>query len=130
MSPDRAAIPALLNVARNDPEFLVRHAAVRALGAAGPEAVDGLIDLWRRDGDEEDRTLQLSAADSLVAIAKPAVPALVSALGDPSWRVRWMAIGALTRIGNRDALSHVRPLVDDPHSMVRDAAREAMPGTS
>ena len=125
LSPDRAAIPALLNMARNDPELVVRHAAVRALGAAGPEAVDGLIDLWRMVGDEEDRTLQLSAADSLVAIAKAAVPALVGALGDPSWRVRWMAIGALTRIGDRDALGHVRPLVSDPHSMIRDAAREA-----
>lgn len=53
--PDPSEIPALLDVARLDPDALTRSVALRALGAIGkPEAITALRDLWVT-ADEEAR---------------------------------------------------------------------------
>jgi HEAT repeat protein len=80
-----------------DEDESVRRAAVGALGRLGPaarDAVPALISTLRDDG------LRDAAADSLVLIGLPAVPALLDAVQNGTSSVRWQAAEALTRIGN------------------------------
>ena len=91
----RPALMALLD-ALADEEEAVRRAAVSALGRLGGaarEAVPALIDSLKDD------LLREVAAESLVLIGLPAVPALLEAVQHGTSSVRWQAAEALTRIG-------------------------------
>ena len=91
----RPALMALLD-ALADEEEAVRRAAVSALGRLGGaarEAVPALIDSLKDD------SLREVAAESLVLIGLPAVPALLEAVQHGTSSVRWQAAEALTRIG-------------------------------
>jgi predicted Ser/Thr protein kinase len=94
-SGSRPALMALLD-ATGDEDEGVRRAAVSALGRLGSsarEAVPALIDSLKDD------SLREAAADSLVMIGLPAVPALLEILQNGSSVVRFQAADALTRIG-------------------------------
>jgi serine/threonine protein kinase len=91
----RPALLALL-AAIGDDDDAVRRAAVAALGrlgAAAREVVPTLISTLRDD------SLREAAAESLVMIGLPAVPALLEAVQSGTSAVRWQAAEALTRIG-------------------------------
>jgi hypothetical protein len=94
----RAVLMALRD-AMEDENEAVRRAAVGALGRLGAyakEAVPALISSFRDDA------LREAAADSLVMIGLPAVPALVEAARSGPSIVRSQAAVALTRIGARE----------------------------
>ena len=91
----RPALLALLQAVGDEDEG-VRRAAVSALGRLGPsarEAVPALVGTLRDD------SLREIAADSLVMIGLPAVPALLEAMQTGTSSIRWQAADALTRIG-------------------------------
>jgi predicted Ser/Thr protein kinase len=91
----RPALLALL-AAMGDDDEAVRRAAVSALGRLGSsarEVVPALISSLRDD------SLREAAAESLVMIGLPAVPALLEAVQSGTSAVRWQAAEALTRIG-------------------------------
>ena len=93
---NRPALMALLEAIGDDDEG-VRRAAVSALGRLGSsarEAVPALVSTLKDD------SLREIAAESLVMIGLPAVPALLEAMQRGTSVVRWQAAEALTRIGN------------------------------
>ena len=91
----RPALMALLDATADDDEG-VRRAAVAAVGRLGSsarEAVPALINILK------DESLREVAADSLVMIGLPSVPALLEVMQNASSSVRFQAADALTRIG-------------------------------
>jgi len=91
----RPALLALLGAMGDDDEG-VRRAAISALGRMGssaPEAVPALVNTLKDD------SLREAAAESLVMIGLPAVPALLEAVQNGTSSVRWQAADALARIG-------------------------------
>lgn len=124
------ALDALVQAARADNNQLVRHAATRALGHGGDRAIAPLIGLWRVYREErkiEDGTIHLDAATSLARIGNAAIPALLEVLSDPEWRVRYHASLALGFLADPATHPRLRELASsDPHSMVRDAAKNAL----
>jgi len=74
-----------------------------------------------------DYWLRVWAARGLLwAWEDAALPALVAALGDNSWRVRELAAKVVARHGLGEALSAVSALRDDPVLRVRAAAARAV----
>jgi HEAT repeat protein len=123
------ALEALVQAASEDDSELVRHAAARALGDGGKRAIVPLIGLWRiyrEDRKVEDGTIHLDAVSSLSQIGKEATPALVEALSDPDWRVRYNAALTLGFLADPAAHPRLREMESDPHPMVRDAAKRAL----
>jgi HEAT repeat protein len=122
-------LDALVQAARMDDNLLVRHAAARALGGGGKRAIEPLIGLWRIYREErklEDGTIHLDAAASLSRIGNAATPALIEALSDPEWRVRYHATLALGFLADPAAHPRLRELASDPHSMVSNEAKRAL----
>ena len=70
--------------------------------------------------------MRYAAAEALVGIGKPGVPALVGALRDGDWLVRHAAAQALGRIGDARAVRPLAAAVKDEVRHVRDAARAAL----
>jgi hypothetical protein len=100
------AVPALIQ-ALGDSDWDVRRASAEALGKLGdPQAVPALIQALgmrqRRRWDSRARAhpsaVRRAAAEALVKIGTPAVPALIQALGDRSENVRWC--GSVRRWAN------------------------------
>lgn len=65
-------------------------------------------------------------AESLHDIGKPAVPLLIEALDDESWRVRQMSVEALGRIGETEALELLIRRLDDEDERVRGVVPRAL----
>jgi HEAT repeat protein len=116
----KPAIPALIETLTN-PNERVRKAACTALGQIGdPSAVPALIAcLDKRDISE-------AAANALIQIDKPAVPALIEALTSPSNRARSAACTALGKIGDKTAVPKLITCLKDRDSDVRSSACTAL----
>jgi len=97
-------------------------ALVLALGGPAAEQVlDG------REGGRDGYWPRVWAARGLLyAWSDDAVPAVIAALADDSWRVREMAARVVARHQVGDALSAVAALRDDPVQRVRAAAERAV----
>jgi HEAT repeat protein len=124
-----SALDALVQAARADDNLLVRHAAARALGDGGERAIEPLIGLWRIHREErktQDGTIHLDAVTSLSRIGNAATPALLKALSDPEWRVRYHASLTMGFLADPATHPRLRELASDPHPMVRDAAKRAL----
>jgi HEAT repeat protein len=94
----KAAVPALAVAWFTDSCTDVQVEAVRALARIGPASVPELL----KGMAHESRTVRLQAIQALTRLgpdAKPAVPALRTALQDPSAEVRGLAALALGAIG-------------------------------
>jgi serine/threonine protein kinase len=91
----RPAMLALLD-ALTDEDEAVRRAAIAALGGLGSEAKEAVPALVHALRDDN---LREAAADSLVKIGLPAVPALLDAVQNGTSALRWQAADTLTRIG-------------------------------
>jgi HEAT repeat protein len=93
------------------PEVVARGETARALGEFGPEAIPAVPALVRvlsdrnvRSGERDchrpwEQTVADLAAEALVKIGRPAVPALIEALASPDEPVRFMAATVLGKIG-------------------------------
>lgn len=125
---DRRATPLLVHAAAHDTDIYVRHRACLSLGELRDEgAIAPLITLWRRFGNGDPTSLAVSEA--LSTIGAPAVSALVVALDDGDWFVRWQAVGTLGRIADaktEPVRAAISKRLDDEHAMVRDEARSAL----
>lgn len=124
VSPD-IALPLLANTMQHRVSA-VRLAALRAaMRCDGNQAVACLT---RALGDE-DPYIRSTAARALgkIAVGSPEAAEAVSVLlVDKEWGVRWAAVQALDSIGDKKALRGLRPLLRDPESWVREAARTAL----
>jgi HEAT repeat protein len=99
----------------------VRKAACTALGQIGdPSAVPALIACLN------DWFISGAAANALVQIGKPAVPALIETLTSPSNRVCIAACTALGEIGDPDAVPELIQCLEDADWSVRSAACTAL----
>ena len=122
---DRRAYPVILELTK-DPVDDLRWWALDILGRIGGErAIPRLIEALY---DEADVFGHSGAADGLVAVGKPAVPAIIRAMenGDDDTRMR--ASRVLYQIGDEQAIPHVAKLLKDPNPWVRIAGIESLEG--
>ena len=151
-----AAVPALVEVLKNDRNFNYRGEAADALGAIGdPSAVVGLVEATQEDEDDSTRG---RAFDALVSIGGPpavaalrevlrtpesegrsraanalgklkdpaAVPDLLAALSDQDRWVRKCAVGALGEIKHEAAVTGLTGALCDEDTEVRSAAADVL----
>lgn len=120
---DALDVSALLVAALDDPDQSVRQCAALGLRLKpDPGGIDGLIASMQG----QDPLLSSLAADALVAIGEPAVPALLDVLsrGLPSGRLQ--AVRALALIGDRRAVPALFAALDDQSSLVQYRAENGL----
>jgi HEAT repeat protein len=118
-------IPAL-----NDPNHDRHHAAARALGWISAKPGNRVVDALIKALTDVSQPLAVreEAAESLAYLGSSrAIPALISVLADSDSRIRFWAVFALGKIGNRRTFRHAdRSVVPALESMLSDQA--APPG--
>jgi HEAT repeat protein len=129
LGPLAAGHAGALRAAMDDPEWVVRNAAGRALEeVCGAEDVPLLIQAVG-DPSVETRYHAARALARLGEDAAPAVPALAVALRDEDWEVRTEAVRALSRAGSA-AMAALPGLLSvlsgDADPQVREAAAWAL----
>jgi HEAT repeat protein len=113
---DEPDVPALLVAALEDPDRSVRQCAALGLRLKpDPGGIEGLIESMQG----QDPLLSSLAADALVAIGEPAVPALLDALSGGSPSARLQAVRALALIGDRRAIPALFAALEDQSSLVQ-----------
>jgi hypothetical protein len=116
---DDASMQALIALT-NDPDAMVREAAVRALGRAGASSATSVIE---RLATSENGHLRQGAVWALGQLQSPsAVNTLIPASRDSSKHVRAEATWALGLIGGTAAATRVKELALDSNPHVRLAA--------
>ncbi len=127
---DPRTFDALADLLLEDPQLEVRQAAARALGEtrheqAIPYLLIALHDSfwWYERESGADALL-----DALEAIGKPAVDALLEALGDPEGAIRRFAARLLGRIRDPRAIQPLGMALYDMHFEVGQAAAESLAG--
>ncbi len=120
--------PLLAQIREPDPDRRV-DAAV-ALREAGAEGVAALADLLRH-ADAETRTLAARSLARMGEAARPALAALIAALGDDETGVRLLAIETLARLRGDEAIAALLPMLRAPETVAAalDALREMGPDT-
>jgi HEAT repeat protein len=123
-----AAIPALIDVARNDPSYGARLRAATALGAMGSRGVPALMAVLA-PGVSTDRWGAIFALGQMGPIASPAVPELVQILKThPDGAQRRQAAESLGKMGEAAAAA-IPSLIDalrDQDDHVRYRSVEAL----
>jgi len=109
--------------ALDDAEPDVRACAALALGHTG--ASSAAAALAARLADDSAFVASI-AADALSMIGPPAVEALVASLHAPQARARLLAVRALGRIGDEQAVEPLCRLLDDPSYLVSYHVEEAL----
>lgn len=107
--------------ALQDEDWRVRQCAAIALRLhPNPQAVTGLIDLLNSAAkDLEDGALTARlAADALVSLGSPAVPALIAVLQDGSQAARLQAGRALAQIGDPRAIPDLIKSLDEDSALL------------
>jgi len=137
------AVDALVRVAQEDDDEAVRGAAIDALDAIGPDAIERLVaEMAGVDSDGADWVraeafvetlsadrpeLRMAAANALRGLGDAgALPALVETLGDPNPRVRARAARACGAIGDEAAADALAARLADPVGHVRREAADAL----
>jgi HEAT repeat protein len=117
------AIDSLVFVLSSD-DGVIRRTVRSALVAVGEPAVPALS----RAVKNQSRIGRWEAAKTLGSIHSPAaVPALVSALEDPAFGVRWSAADGLIRMGRDGIRAVVKALVEKPAApWIRDGAHHVL----
>jgi len=135
-----AAIPALVQTIKTDPEYGVRLSSASALGSLGPKGAEALRLLLHTIGDE-DRWGVVHSLGKMGPLGAVAVSELVKVLkSDPDWKLRQAAAEALGRIGLdaraavpaliralRDENEHVRYHAIQSLGIMGPYARDAIP---
>src|SRR5215475_3645278 len=97
----------------NDPNE--RKEATEGLGNIGYDrAVPALIAALPNE------TTRDEAAEVLVRIGKPAVPALIAVLNDPQWKVREQTAKALGKIGDKSAVPAMIAALNNDRSSMKE----------
>ena len=101
--------------------------AVQELGRLSSNAnfiIDDLIFTLRNDESNKVRMEIIRALERIGGQANKTVPALIEALGDQNWEIRWSAAGALTSFGKKSAMAvpELVGLLRDSEDYVRNAA--------
>ncbi len=125
LGPDaKSAVPALVDLALNDPDQDTSAAAATAIHTldlqASREVVAGYLPaLW--EADPEVRRKACVVLGSLGPVAKPAVAPLITMLDDTDELVRERAVGALGTIGipQAEIVAALTKAMRDPASVVR-----------
>jgi len=100
---------------------------VQELGRLSSNAnfiIDDLIFSLRNDDSHKVRMEIIRALERIGGQANKTVPALIEALGDQNWEIRWSAAGALTSFGKKSAMAvpELVGLLRDSEDYVRNAA--------
>jgi len=100
---------------------------VQELGRLSSNAnfiIDDLIFSLRNDDSLKVRMEIIRALERIGGQANKTVPALIEALGDQNWEIRWSAAGALTSFGKKSAMAvpELVGLLRDSEDYVRNAA--------
>ena len=100
---------------------------VQELGRLSSNAnfiIDDLIFSLRNDESNLVRMEIIRALERIGGQANKTVPALIEALGDQNWEIRWSAAGALTSFGKKSAMAvpELVGVLRDPEDYVRNAA--------
>lgn len=109
--------------ALKDPDYVIRIAAADALGEIGDEgAIDPLTQLFNDDRED----VRIAATSSIGRIGgQHSIKPLIKLFGDRFHGVRVAATNAVATIG-RDALKPLEEALDDPMSVTRAMAAEAI----
>ena len=100
---------------------------VQELGRLSSNAnfiIDDLIFSLRKDESHKVRMEIIRALERIGGQANKTVPALIEALADQNWEIRWAAAGALTSFGKKSAMAvpELVGLLRDSEDYVRNAA--------
>lgn len=119
-----ASIPTLdLLVALNDSDLEVRAVAIYALGTRGEEsAIIALVNCLA----DPSSFLARTAADALIHIGSPALPALTDALQHPDAQTRGLAARALAHIKDPASIPALFNALEDDSAFVQYWADEGL----
>ena len=117
--------------ALEDPDYIVRKNAARALGIIGPparESVSGLCALLKGDASQQVRQEAAMALGMIHARPEESVPALLRAFKDSDEWARMRAISAVGRFGPEaaSALPTLAPLLEQPAGQRTNAGVTAL----
>jgi HEAT repeat protein len=117
------AVPALIEVFRDDPDPFVRIGAAEALGAIGSEvAIAPMLAALRNPT----RWQQVRVAEVLSRMGMTAVPALTAAVEDPDIRIAALALEILADIGWMSDFAPAERALRHESPEVRARAAEAL----
>ena len=119
---DKKLIPVLIDTLKNDEDVYVANKVTTELGAVGPEALPALLEVAKDKTQRMPQTRAISAIGHMGARAKPAVPVLVKALGEPDMGVLRVTMNALTSIGPA-AKEAIPALVNALDDSLRDSVK-------
>ncbi|HDR73101.1 MAG TPA: HEAT repeat domain-containing protein [Methanoculleus sp.] len=112
-----------LHEALADEDPKVRQMAAVLLGQTATAAhIEGLVDALH----DPDKQVRACAVEGLVGIGARGVPALIAALNDEQWVVRYRAAEALGRIGDEAGLSSLEHALGDEKDHVRYMAAKGL----
>lgn len=110
-----SAVDSLIRATHDTDTETCRRIAL-TLGKIGrPEAITSLIDLFFRDDTE----LHYAAQKALIRIGKPSIPALMNLYKNPSAQIRALAVQALGRIGDIQAIDVFIQALSDTDKWIR-----------
>ncbi|OQW90452.1 MAG: hypothetical protein BWK78_06990, partial [Thiotrichaceae bacterium IS1] len=118
------AIPALLNLLKEENEEWVYEVAIDALDNLNSPALEELLLTGLQAPHSSKRTYAAGKLGTLGTVK--AVPPLTALLQDPVSTVRGSAAEALGSLKVTDAILLLTPLLDDPFSVVRKGAVQAL----
>jgi HEAT repeat protein len=125
---DKAAIPALIRVLR-DEDWRLRDAAAQALGKLkAAAAVVGLLETLRmtRPGPFGGGPNNTIITNAIREIGPLAIPVLIDALEDEDFRIRLYATEILGQIGGAEGVTALTDALRDPEWRVRWRAADAL----
>jgi HEAT repeat protein len=97
----RSAVPALIEIARQNRSRASRWYAIQALVLVGPPAQEAipLLSGWATNADGSVRSYAINALGRIRAEPERGLPVLINALNDPDFQIRTAALMALQGLG-------------------------------
>ena len=121
---EHSHVSLVANLLRREPPTGPMEVAPEYLRLAGPEAVEVFTALL---ADEPHRRVRIRMCEVLARVGVPAIPPLLSRLGDKRWFVVRNALYTLRKIGHASAFPAIVPVLEHAHARVRlEAVRVAI----
>jgi HEAT repeat protein len=117
--------PHLKAAIRSADPIVAKEAVGAFTKAAGKTAVPVLLEALRSEKCAVRQRIA-GALGEVGAGDRPAIEALYPLLRDADWWVRLASVSALRRIGGKEAVPLVEPLLGDPNRHVREAAERTL----